>query len=49
MRLTRMVDVAVNPFEELDHLCNIPPLRIGVFDIDYLGENLEEGEGNHYK
>lgn len=43
MRLTCMMDVATNPFEELNRFRNPLPLRIEVFDIEYLRENLEEG------
>ena len=43
MRLTCMVDVATNPFGELDHFRNVIPLWIGVSDIENSRENLEEG------
>ena len=43
MRLTCMVDVTTDLFEEFDRFHNALPLRIDVFDIEYLGEDLEEG------
>lgn len=41
--LTRMMNVATDLFEERDRFHNTLPLWIDVFDITYLGENLNEG------
>ena len=43
MRLTRVMNVSTNPFENPDRFRNAPPPRIGVFDVEYFGEDLQEG------